>query len=99
MEKSNGAAAPGEPQSGSERAMEIGCRARIELVGYLLRNLRAPEVNVKRFDLVDQQEDCLAGRAELLALGTGKARAPVTELIDLVFVQTLAQRALPFLEP
>lgn len=85
---------PAEPQAVGERAMEIRCRLAAVLSGRLDRcSLGVPQIDVKRFDLLDQQEDGLAGGAQLVAFGVREARAPTEQLVDLVFVQTLAQRS------
>ena len=59
----------------------------------LLRRLRVPQVDVQTFDLVDQQENRLSGRAKLLIAVGKKTRAPGAELLDLALVQTIAQRS------
>ena len=35
--------------------------------------LRVPQVHVQRFDLLNQQQDCFAGRTKLVALGVRKS--------------------------
>ena len=59
----------------------------------LLRRLRAPQVDVQTLDLLDQQENRFSGRAKLLIAARKKALAPGAELLDLVLVQTIAQRS------
>ena len=65
----------------------------ISLIRLPLRRLRVPEVNVQTLDLFDQQENRLSGRAKLLIAARKKTRAPGAELLDLAFVQTIAQRS------
>ena len=73
--------------------MEIRCRALSFLLGRRVdcRSPGVPQVDVKRLDLLDQQQDRLAGRAQLVTFDVREPRSPATQLIDLVFVQTLAQ--------
>jgi hypothetical protein len=53
--------------------------------------LGVPQVDVERFDFLDQEEDRLAGRTQLVTLSLRKSRSPASQLVDLVFVQTVAQ--------
>ena len=84
-------------QSGPQRPVE----ARLDLIVaisvirlvLLLRRLRAPEVDVQALDLFDQQENRFSGRAKLVIAVADKTRAPGAELLDLVLVQTIAQRS------
>jgi hypothetical protein len=46
---------------------------------------------VERFDFLDQEHDRLAGGTQLVTLGVRESRSPASQLVDLVFVQTLAQ--------
>lgn len=59
----------------------------------LLHRLRVPQVDVQTLDLLDQQENCLPGRAKLRIAAGRKTRAPSAELFDLALVQTIAQRS------
>jgi hypothetical protein len=72
--------------------VEIGLKAFVP-VGWRLdaHLLRVPQVDVERFDFLDQEEDRLARGTQLLTLDLGKSRSPASQLVDLVFVQTLAQ--------
>jgi hypothetical protein len=65
----------------------------------LLRRFGVPQINVKALDLLDQQEDRLAGCAKIVAAVGNKTRAPRTELVDLPFVQAFAQRYPAFKQP
>jgi hypothetical protein len=72
--------------------VEVGLKALVLVIGRLdARPLRVPQVDVERFDFLDQEEDCLARGTQLVILGLGKSRSPASQLVDLVFVQTLAQ--------
>jgi len=62
-------------------------------LGLLLRRLCVPQVDVQTLDLFDQQENRLSGRAKLLIAVLKKTRTPGAKLLDLVFVQTIAQRS------
>jgi hypothetical protein len=85
-------ATPGETEARRQRAVEIrrfdfmGCAGRLDL-----RRLRVPQVDVERFDFLDQQQDCLAGGTQLFALRARQSRSPAPKLVDLVLVKTLAQ--------
>ena len=73
--------------------MGLDFRVRLLQPTSLVRRLRVPEIDVKAFDLFDQQEDGLSGRAKIvIAIGI-KTRAPGAELLDLGLVQTIAQRS------
>jgi hypothetical protein len=85
-------ATPGETEARRQRAVEIGRCDFVGCAGRLdLRRLRVPQVDVESLDLLDQQQDCLAGGAQLFALGARQSRPPASELVDLVLVKTLAQ--------
>jgi hypothetical protein len=73
--------------------VEVGLKALVLVIGRLDARppLRVPQVDVERFDFLDQEEDCLARGTQLVILGLGKSRSPASQLVDLVFVQTLAQ--------
>ena len=58
-----------------------------------LRRLHVPQVDVQTLDFFDQQENRLSGRAKLLIVASRKTRAPGAELLDLAFIQTIAQRS------
>jgi hypothetical protein len=58
---------------------------------YRDRRFGVPQVDVERFDLLDQQEDRPAGCSQLVAFGLHEPRAPAPELVDLVFVEAAAQ--------
>jgi hypothetical protein len=72
--------------------VQVGLKAFVPVTGRLdARLLRVPQVDVERFDFLDQEEDRLASGTQLVALGLGESRSPASQLVDLVFVQTLAQ--------
>jgi tetratricopeptide (TPR) repeat protein len=54
---------------------------------------------VQRLDLLDQQEDCLPRRSQLLVLDSGEALSPAPQLIELVFVKATGQNFLPPVGP
>ena len=66
--------------------------SRIRLV-LLLRRLRVPQVDVQTLDLFDQQENRFSSRAKLLIAAGKKTRAPGAELLNLLLVETIAQRS------
>jgi hypothetical protein len=58
----------------------------------LLRRLRGPQIDVQTLDLFDQQQNRFSGGAKIvIAVEKKKTRAPGAELLDLVFVQPIAQ--------
>jgi hypothetical protein len=71
--------------------VELGLKALLVEGRLDARLLRAPQIDVERFDLLDQEENRLARGTQLVALGLGEPRSPASQLVDLVFVQTLAQ--------
>ena len=72
--------------------MEVGLKAFVAVNGRLdACLLRVPQVDVERLDLLDQEEDRLARGTQLVTLRLGEPRPPASQLVDLVFVQTLAQ--------
>lgn len=76
--------------------MEVRLEAFVPVTGGLDgRLLRVPQVDVERFDFLDQEEDRTAGGPELVTLGVREPRPPTPELIDLVFVETPAQDPSP----
>lgn len=67
-------------------------KALLLVIGRLeARPLGIPQVDVERFDFLDQEQDRLAGGTQLVTLGLRKPRSPASQLVDLVFVQALAQ--------
>jgi hypothetical protein len=64
-----------------------------------LRRFGVPQINVKALDLLDQQENRLAGCAEIVAAVGNKTRAPGSELVDLPLIQAFAQRYPAFKRP
>jgi hypothetical protein len=72
--------------------VEVGLKVFAPVSGRLdARPLRVPQVDVERFDFLDQKQDRLARGTQFVALGLGEPRPPAAQLVDLVFVQTLAQ--------
>ena len=59
----------------------------------VLRLLRVPQIDMQTLDLFDQQQNRFSGRAKLVIAVADKTRAPGAELLDLVLVQTIAQRS------
>jgi hypothetical protein len=61
----------------------------------LRRSPRAPEVDVQVLDLLDQELDRAAGRAQLLTRVLGESVAPEAEHFDLLFVEPLQPHTPP----
>jgi hypothetical protein len=80
-----------EAKALGQRAVEVGLKAFLVIGRLDARLLRVPQVDVQRFDLLDQEEDRLARGTQLVTLGLGEPRSPASQLVDLVFVQTVAQ--------
>jgi hypothetical protein len=95
--KSASSATADTAQPGPQRSIQA-CLAVIVHITLLrlilfLRRLRVPEIDVQALDLFDQQENRLAGRAQIVAAVRSKTRAPRSELVDLALVQTIVQRS------
>jgi hypothetical protein len=57
----------------------------------LLQRFRVPQIDMQALDLFDQQQNRLSGRAKIVIAVGMKTCAPGTKLLDLSFVQSIAQ--------
>jgi hypothetical protein len=64
----------------------------------LLLRFRVPQIDMQTLDLFDQQQNRFSGRAKIVIAVGMKTRAPGAKLLDLAFVQPIAQRHLRVLK-
>jgi hypothetical protein len=71
--------------------VDLALRIGVFRPALLVRRFCVPEIDVKAFDLLDQQENCLSGRTKIVIAIGKKTRTPGAELLDFGLVQPIAQ--------